>query len=204
MSNMEGRDLARHELGFAESTRALFSFLVADFGFSLIETDDFTVRYVSDSVRLVIRHGRLSYELSLDLARSDHQEEVAHPYDIADMLRLVNEDRAQRYRNFTAASPGAVTRGLKQLADDLRKVGEDALRCNAKFFAVIARERESAIEKLGRERQRPSEDAEARAAFNRQDWARVIEVYQAWGDSLSAPQSKRLEIARQRAIAGKC
>jgi hypothetical protein len=199
MSKTKESHLARHALGFAESASAVFSFLVANFGFSLIETDDFTVRYASDCVRLVIRHGRLSYELSLYLARADHQEELTHPYGIADMLRLVDEDRAQRYRNFAATSRDLVARGLEQLADDLREFGEGTLRCDTQLFDAMARERERAITRFGRDRQRANEDREARTAFDQQDWPRVIEIYQAWGDSLNASQSKRLQIARKRA-----
>jgi hypothetical protein len=199
MSNTEPHDLTRHELGFTECVSVILAFLVADFGFSLAEIDDYAVRYVSDCVRLVIRHGRLSYELSLYLARTDHQEELVHPYGIADMLRLVDEDRAQQYRNFAATSRDLVARGLEQLAGDLREFGEDTLRCDAQFFDAMARGRERAITKFGRDRQRANEDTEARTAFDQQDWPRVIEIYQAWADSLNASQSKRLEIARKRA-----
>ena len=191
----------RRELGFEESVRSSFGFL-ATYGLSPIAADEFSAHYASNCVRLAIRHGRLSYELSVELGRIDHPDELSHPYSMQDLVRAVDPDVARRYRDFAATSGDAVVRGLEQLAVNLEHFGDRALGCDAEFFAVLARERSREIERFGRETQRASQDAIARAAFDRRDWRRVIEVYEERTDPLSRSEQKRLEIARRHVLSG--
>ncbi len=197
----DSEDVDRSELGFEESARSAFGFL-ATYGFAPVAADEYSAHYASNCARLAIRHDRLSYELSLDLARVDHPDELAHPYSTQDLIRAVDPDLARRYRDFAATSRDAIARGLQQLAENLKNFGDRALRCDAEFFAVLARERSREIERFGRETQRAGQDAVARAAFDRQDWRRVIEVYEARTDPLNRSEQKRLEIARRHALSG--
>jgi hypothetical protein len=191
----------RGELGFEESVRSAFGFL-ASYGFAPVAADEFSAHYASNCARLAVRHGRLSYELSLELGRADQPEELSHPYSMQDLIRVSDPDLARRYRDFAATSRDAIARGLQQLAENLLKFGDGALRCDAEFFAALARERSREIERFGRETQQAGQDAIARAAFDRRDWRRVIEVYEGRTDPLTRAERKRLEIARRHALSG--
>lgn len=202
MSRSRGSDgVDRSELGFEESVRSAFGFLTT-YGFVPVAADEFSAHYASNCARLAIRHDRLSYELSLELARADQPEELSHPYSMQDMIRASDPELARRYRDFAATSRDAIARGLQQLVENLRIFGDRALRCDAEFFAALARERSREIERFGRETQRAGQDAIARAAFDRQDWRRVIEVYEGRTDPLNRSEQKRLEIARRHALSG--
>jgi hypothetical protein len=192
-----GGEVNRDELGFEEAIGSMFAFLGA-YGFTPIGADNVSAHFESECARLAIRHGRSSHELSLDLARTDHPDELAHPYSMQDLIRSGDRDRGNRYRNFAAMSRDAIGQGLRQLADDLKQYGDLALRCDPDSFAAMQRERVLAIENLGRGSRRAGEDAAAREAFDQQDWDRVIGIYEGRADSLSRSELKRLEIARQR------
>src|SRR5438270_9462018 len=99
-------ELDRRQLGFEESVGEAFAFL-AEYGFTPVGADDFSAHFESDCARLAIRHDRLSYELSLELARADHPDELAHPYSMQDLIRSADRDRGSRYRDFAATSRDA-------------------------------------------------------------------------------------------------
>jgi hypothetical protein len=199
MSESDQRGEFHHdELGFEESIAAAFGIL-GEYGFTPIGSDNVSAHFESECARLAIRHGRSSHELSLQLARTDHPDELAHPYSMQDLIRAVDRDRGNRYRNFAASSRDAVSQGLRQLADDLVQYGDRALRCEPESFAAMQRERVVAIENLARASQRAREDAAVLEAFDQQDWDRVIRAYEERAGSLSRLELKRLEIARGRA-----
>jgi hypothetical protein len=191
----------RRSLGFQECVGSAFTFL-EEYGFVPYEASDFAVRYASHCARLVIRHDRLSYELSLGLARLGNAEELAHPYGIELLMHSVDLGLARRYRDFAATSLEGVRRGVVQLAADLKAYGEAALRCDPETFTALARARTVETDRMEAESLRVRDDTIARAAFERGDWARVIEVYEARGDDLAPSERKRLHIARRRMIAG--
>jgi hypothetical protein len=192
-----GGEIDRSELGFQESVVGAFAFL-GEYGFIPVGADDISAHFESKCARLAIRHGRSSHELSLALARTDHPDELAHPYSMQDLIRSVDRDRGNRYRNFAATSRDALGQGLKQLANDLRHYGDRALRGDPDSFAAMQQERVVSIENLGRESRHAREDAAAREAFDQRDWDRVISIYQGRADALSRSERKRLEIARRR------
>ena len=191
-------DENRRHLAFAESAGIAFGFL-SDFGLQLLSADENLVFYASDCLWLVIRHGRLSYELSLEFARADSGDEMDSPYTMQDLLRATRPDCAREYRDFAATTSSAVESGLARLADELRTAGEDVLRCDPEFFAALDRNRRVAISELGSESRRASDIANVRNAMQQRDWHRVIAIYERWNGSLGPADRKRLEIARRRA-----
>jgi hypothetical protein len=191
-------DSGRGDPGFEQSVAEAFTFL-SEYGFTPIGCDEVSAHFESDCARLAIRYDCLSYELSLQLARTSHPDELAHPYGMQDLIRAVDQERASRYLDFAATSHDALARGLQQLAHDLKRYGGRALRCNSEFFAELHRERKRAAVELGRRARRANEDAAAREAFERQDWKRVIEIYTGQVGRLSRSEQKRLEIARRHA-----
>jgi hypothetical protein len=137
-------------LGFEQSVSSIFGFL-ARYGFAAVGADDLSAHYASDCARLAIRRDRLSSELSLELARADHPDELVHPYSMQDLIRLTDQELARRYRDFAATSPDAIVRGLQKLAENLKTFGDRALRCDAEAFAELARARDYEIDRLGQE-----------------------------------------------------
>lgn len=195
MNTPNQNDLA--ELGFVPAVQASFRFLNA-LGYVLVAGDDLSVHYASDCARLAIRHDPLSFELSLQLGRSGHPDELTHPYSLQDLIRIHDSELAAGYRDFSATSPGAVVRGLQRLATDLRRFGEAALKCDPGVFRALASARTAEIAQLAAETRRVRADAAAREAFAKEDWERVIELYESRTDSLDPSQAKRLAIARRR------
>jgi hypothetical protein len=136
MSESRSNGIERRNLGFEECVQSTFAFL-ATYGFSLVRSDDFAAYYVSDCARLVIRHDRLSYELSFELARTDDRYELVHPYSLQDLIRAIDSDSARRYRDFAATSHDATARGIQELADNVKKFGDGALRAPNRMIVGV-------------------------------------------------------------------
>jgi hypothetical protein len=185
------------DIGFEGSVLSIFDFLTTEHGFALIGSDEYSAHYASDCVWLVISHGRQSYELSLDVARSANQEDIEHPYSMQALMRVTDPPLAQKYRAFTATDAGAVTMGLQRLAKCLMTYGKPALRCDEDFFASMARERRAAAEDCARKSRWKADSEVALEAMKQKDWRRVIEIYEPRGDALKASEQKRLDIARR-------
>ena len=198
MTTQTPDDAVRRSLGFEPAARAAFDEIAATYGLAPAGSDAYNVHYASECLWLVVRHGLLSYELSLGLARRGHDDEQEHPYSLQDAMRVTVPEAAGGYRDFAATSSGAVGRGLRRLAADVETYAEPALRCDEEFFAAMGRQRSIAIEDIGRQTGRASEDASARDAMHHGDWRRVIAIYES-RDALSRSEEKRLEIARRRA-----
>ena len=188
----------RAELRFVEEAQTAFHFLVQELGFRLVKCEPPTfVRYESNELFLNVYHGRLSYEIDVEIGR------ILDPYQrrywIADVLGAILswEDKSRTY--FQASNQKAL-RGCIQVIADL--VATHDLPMLAGDLGVLDRVAAYASEKnAAYTRQlveQPVRDA-AHKAWRAKDYVRVRELYGSIRDSLTPVERKRLEYAEKHA-----
>ena len=108
---------SRSDLAFAISAQDKFGFLVVDFGLRLIEAGDTWVRYESDRRFVNVDHGRLSYEVGVEVGRwiEVHGVRKEDLFPISYVLAI--GDRAKPLERIrTATTAAQVSRELHRLA----------------------------------------------------------------------------------------
>jgi hypothetical protein len=184
-------------LGFILAVRAEFGFL-ADYGFREIAASTYAVDFESDTVRMRIVHERLSYELSANFARRSHPEELSSSVSYGRYLTLVDPAAAADYHDFAATTPGALSRGLAELAAGVRAAtplltGDDAT------YDELAHQGMLAEESMAARSRRHAYGTRAEAAWRAKDWPEVVAAYSRYEDDLTESERRRLDLARRRA-----
>lgn len=120
----------RAELSFLEVVRQEFAF-VGNFGFREVDAVPTIVRYHKDDLQLNVFHGRISYEVSMEIGRDDDL------YPLWALIHAVDPDAEKSYRPSAATSSAAVTSGVERLATLVRRYGARALRDDPAFFKEL-------------------------------------------------------------------
>lgn len=183
----------RRGLGFVEATRDVFAF-VHPFGFRELSSEETIVRYASDRVFLNIYHGRSSYELGLEVGRIESGD-GARRHSMSALMRARNPEHAAQYRNRIATTREEVREGLGMLARDLNTYGEQALRGDSAFFALLEQQQRKWAEEYAADIEYQRVLPRANEAFRRHDYKLAAQLYESVRAKLSPAELKKLEYA---------
>lgn len=186
----------RSSLRFVEAVQDAFRFLSEEYGFRLATLAAPTfVRYESTGTFLNVYHGRISYEINVQVGR------IADPpgpsYGLSDVLSalLSQEDRPQTY--FQASKPLAVKRCVDAVAELVARHYGSLLKGDDEVFRRVAAQTTETSRVLTNEVvRRPVKEA-AEKAWRAKQYARVRELYGSIRDGLSPVEHKRLEYAEK-------
>lgn len=188
----------RAELRFVEEAQTAFHFLVKELGFRLVKCEPPTfLRYESNELFVNVYHGRLSYEIDVEIGRLSDPNQ--RRYWIADVLGAILgwKDKSMTY--FQASNQKALRGCIHMIADLVAKHYRPML---AGDLAVLDRVAAYSSEKnAAYTRQlveQPVRDA-ADKAWREKDYVRVRELYGSIRDSLTPVERKRLEYAEKHA-----
>ena len=196
-----GHDAAespRALLGFAEEAQKAFAFLSKEYGFHIASSEVTIVRHRSAIVFVNIYHGRMSYELRLEIGRLDEPSEVKNPFHMGNLISVEDEERGRRYRAYQTNQVELVPRGLALMAADLRRYGGRALRGDRVFYAQLRAARERAARRFGREMTVSQTRQQAETAWREKDYPKVASLYDEISDHLSLAERKRRDYARRK------
>ena len=127
-------ELERTKLGFKEAVREHFKFL-SEFGFREVQALTTIVRYRSRNLELCVYHGRISYEIGVEIYQSDER------FTIAELIRLSDPHTHEKYRSpMVSSSSSVLDSAVERLANLLRRFGEKALRNDAAVFAALRKQ----------------------------------------------------------------
>lgn len=129
---------SRPALGFPEVTRRFFDFLVEEFGYHVAREELTLVQYETGSTFVRIFHGRLSYEVGVELGRLAKADEVERPYLLRDLIGLVDEEAGWAWAQPHADKRDELEEVLGRESADLREYGTSALRGDAATFDALA------------------------------------------------------------------
>jgi hypothetical protein len=185
-------------LDFTIAARAAFGFLEqAPYDMVLDSVAEGIVRYAGNGVVVAVVHDRLSYELDVQLGRVNVPDEMLRPFTMQDLIRAVDASLGDAFKRFAATSVGAVERGCAELADQLRRYGDPALRGSNTFFDAVSIARAVAVQQFGQRLTDAAGRRRAEQAWAERDYASAAAAYASIID-ISPAEARRLEIARQR------
>ena len=188
----------RAELRFVENAQTAFHFLVEELGFHLVKCEPPTfLRYQSNKLFVNVYHGRLSYEIDVEIGRLSDPDQ--RRYWIADVLGAILgwKDKSMTY--FQASNQKALRGCIQVIADLVAKHYRPMLAGDLSVLdrvAAYGSEKNAAYTRQLVEQ--PVRDA-AHKAWRAKDYVKVRELYGSIRDSLVPVERKRLEYAEKHA-----
>lgn len=190
-----GQGIDRADLGFSEAARSAFSFLVTDYGFRLMESNPTYVRYETEALVLNVYHGRISYEIDVEIGRLPETERCR--YRLPDVLGALAGLEDKRATYFQASNKSAVEKCVRAIAGLVARHYAPVLRGEPAVFDSIrtyTAARDAAYTK--EVAQRPVRAA-ADDAWRSKNYEKVKELYGSIRSDLSVVERKRLDYAER-------
>ena len=180
----------RAELGFVEAVRREFAFVV-DFGFREVDALPTIVRYLKDDLQLNVFHGRLSYEVSMEIGRNDRL------YPLSPMIRAVDPKAEESYRVWAATTSAALAKGVERLATLVRRYGARALRDDPAFFEELRRVCDAWNHDFALDVRASQIRPQAAAAFRDGRYREAGDLYEEIAERLSPAERAKLAFCRK-------
>jgi len=185
----------RKFLRFPEAVREYFSFLEAQWGYSCVRQEDTFVRYEKGDLYVDIYHGRVSFEIGVEVGRKSLGESFA----LEAIVSLSDQGLARKYWPGGARTVQAVRKVVQAASEGLRLYGAAALAGDQSTFSRLEQLSEERVAAMVRDSIAVQVRPKAEAAFRRRDYKEAATLYFSIEDSLSPVERKKLEIAKKRA-----
>lgn len=184
---------------FGALVRENFNFLIAEYGFSLIKESDCQVRFESDHVFVIVHYdAERSYELDVEIGQLKalfNNEE--RPFNLGEVLRTERVFEGNKYRSFQACSSDILEKGVSKLALLLSLNAKDYLLNNKFSFKRLSDLRKSESDQYELEAKLANIRREAKLAWQKKDYYKVVSLYGAVESMLSSAEKKMLHIAKK-------
>jgi hypothetical protein len=185
----------RTELRFAEAVEEAFDFL-REHEFTPVQSDPTFVRFESKSTYVNVYHGRLSFEIGLEIGlQGDRSKEASH--SMSEIIRLVEPEKLAEYRDYAACTVTDVAEGVRRLAALFRRYIDAGILDDGGFFERLRRSHTAAVDNYWREMDLARVRRELDAAWHAKNYAKVIEVLEPLREHLSSTELRKLEYAKK-------
>jgi hypothetical protein len=191
---------SRATLGFAAAVNSAFKFLVDDFDFRSVREDVTIVRFESNSVFVIVYHGRVSFELNVEIGELTHGVVPENPFTIEDILYLVNSKEAANYRPYQVRTFDSVKRFVSEIARLTKDYATSALKGDQYFFKQLSDSRTQRSRAYTKELRLDRTRTEVETAWHQKNYPRVIELYDSMHDDLTPAEAKRLAYAKKKCL----
>jgi hypothetical protein len=176
---------------FTQQVRKSFLFLQAKYGMHIEENEIAgCVRFKSKIAWIEIRYDR--YSLFIEIGTNDGLYQTSL-WDI--MQYATGEGKAASYM---ASDEEKLRKGLQRLSDYVNMYGHEALSGNVEFYKQIQKNRETLEKTYAAGNRIDNIEELAKAAWEKQDYIEIINLYESISEHLSPLQRKRLSISKKR------
>jgi len=186
----------RHALRFTETVEENFSFLYTH-GFERVKNEPTFIRFESKRAYVNVYHGMQSFELGLEIGplESTHPEKAT--YSMSEIIRLLEPDRADEYRNYAADSTDGVAEGVRRLATLFRRYLDAGVLDDVGVFERLQKKRETWSHDFAREVNLTQTRRKLEVAWQVKDYAEVVAVLRPLRGILTPSELQKLEYAEK-------
>jgi hypothetical protein len=184
----------RRALRFSDEVKISFHFLEI-LGFRCVREEPTFVSYESPPIRINVFHGRQSYEIDAEIEYANAPNER---YSYSEILRIVDPVRGDAYRNYTALTPEGVSKGVHQLAYDVRQcIDAGVLQDHRQLFSRLKLQRANLAGKLELESKLLQARRMSGSAWAKKDFKAVVQALSPYEPHLDPSELKKLEYSRK-------
>jgi hypothetical protein len=181
----------RSVLRFAEEVEDSFSFL-KPLGFRRARSEPTFVRFESPQASINVYHGRRSFEIGLEI------ESPTDAYSFSEILRLVDREQGEKYRNYATHTTQGVVEGVGKLAERFQRCIAAGILNDKQLFSRLKLQRQELATNYALETQLQQARRKAEVAWRNKDYASVVEAFKPLRAALTATEVGKLEFAEKQ------
>lgn len=199
MLNKEPRP-EREQLGFTDVVLSNFKFL-GEFGLRPVDEKVTLVRYESAGIFVNVYHGRVSFELGVEIGRLNEPEARLSVFDI---VRWAGAEKAESFGQhvmFQVSSRQGVQEFVPKLAALVKKYATPFLRGDEDAYRTALQSRAKRYADEVKDGNLRAVRSKADAAWQAKNYPHVVELYGPLRNDLTEVEAKKLAYAEQQVLA---
>jgi len=190
--NITDRSLLR----FADEVKLRFVFLET-LGFRCVRSEAILVRFEASNIAISVYHDQQSYEISLaieDVRGSDS-------YSFSEILRLVNSEGVEQYRDYATHTVEGVAEGVRRLAELFQKCVDAGILKDSNLFSRLKLQRSEWAKNYALQTQLEQAHKKSESAWAEKDFDRIVQTLAPLQEHLNPSDLKKLEYAKKHSNA---
>jgi hypothetical protein len=184
----------RSVLRFAEEVKGRFSFLET-LGFRCVRSEATFVRFESARASVNVYHGRRSFEIGLEM---ESASSPTNAYSFSELLRLVDREQGEQYRNYATHTAQGVAEGVGKLAELFQRCIAAGILNDDQLFSRLKLQKKELTAIYANEVELRQARRAAEAAWHKKDYAAVVKVFKPLRAALTATEVGKLEFAEKQ------
>ncbi len=186
------KDTDKNLFHFDKEVLFHFSFL-KEKGFSCRDHNESFVRFESLFIFINIYHGRMSYEIGLEI----EDVNCNAVYALSELLRITDNATADSYRKYSATTAQAVAKGVEQLAEIFCRCVRTGVLEDDKLFSRLRKQREILANKLSIETRLDEARRQSEIAWKNKRFDEFIDALSPFQKHLSLVEIKKITYAKK-------
>lgn len=190
------------DLTFKNCALKEFNFLVNEYGFRCIKSDTYYLRYESNIVFVELHYdGQRSFEMDFSIGLLDDlYEGRERPFYLVELIKLLAPNDDDDYRLMQASTPEKISHLLPKLANLVKIYAKEFLSGNKTRFKDLSDFRENRCNQYAMEKTLKDLRVAVQKAWEDEDYARVIELYEPVKKHITQSERKKLKYCHNRQI----
>ncbi|MEK9843599.1 hypothetical protein [Thalassospira sp.] len=182
---------------FAAIVRKEFEFLARDYGFLLVNDENFDVSFESKDVFFSVNYdARRSYEID---AYFGQKIKRAHTYSLGNLLQMQDKERFLRFSVLQASADEDVKWCVEQLASLVSSLGRKILVNDIQSFETLQELRAENALDYARTLKFEQMRKQAHIAWQQKDYVKLVELFEPFESLLTKSEAMKLKLSKNRA-----
>jgi hypothetical protein len=185
----------RMKLGFTREIEKQFNFLVIQFNFVIVHSDDYYIKYESPKSYVEIYHDRISYEVSIVFG-INKKGTANSRVSITDILESKHVNIANGL--FQASSESSLKKVIDELACLVKNYSKEFLLGDMKAFNSVQSHISNNTNILNKRNMLSVIENQAKSAWENGEYENVIALYSEIVEDLNEIQKRKLSYAKSK------
>ena len=173
-------------LSFVEYVKSSFAYL-ENYGYTVKENTDTMVLYVSSDVSVKVYHGRLSYQLGMEIKQTDSEEY----YNLFEILSTFAAEHARMHRQYSTEAE--LRESVAQLATIIHDCCEDIISGQVNAFRRLSEHARMQRAQVTKDAQYGAIMDQADLFWEAKDYERAFVRYKQAEPNLDSTRMRRLK-----------
>jgi hypothetical protein len=186
--------IPKDRLGFLSKAKTVFKFLES-YGFKIVKEDLGFLKYENLLYFINICHGRLSYEVYIEVGPKSSENKL---YYLEDIIGMTDPTGSENYFRPIADTPTSLYNFIEMHARLLKEYGENILNGEANTWDELGKYHEKRIVEYWNQKAKKEIQEKAEIAFREKRYDDFIKLYAGIETELTKLERKKLEYAKNK------
>jgi hypothetical protein len=195
--NINETTISREQLNFLNEAKIAFKFL-ENYNYKIVKEDITFLRYEVNFVFINIFHGRISYEIGIEIGcHKNVENETIYPIEY--LIGMLDEIAAKRYFRPSGNTKETIRNCLNTQAQLLKNYGDRVFHGDTTIWDELETYKNKKINEYWKKMKINDFREKANSAFREKRYNDFIKLFSTYEIQLTELERKKLEFARSRA-----